>query len=373
MRVQKSAATFRGEHCRSIVEWQGSDSRFLGRGTVPVTEDDSRAWGYWTELKLKILSDYLPAFTRASQRLTDKIYLDLFAGRPENIGKLTRKPIDGSARRALDAKPAFTQVSLFELGDNAKLLRADVEARHPGRRGVRVYEGDCNDTITKALEELRPWNWAPTFALLDPDFLGIKWSTLKQLAEFKRADKWKTELLILIGHGYLPRTLEVRQENMNAKVADRLGDLIGCDDHLPIIRGLRDGKLNANQFGDEIVNLLRVRLEVELGYKTTHALTFRNVSGRVLYDMVFATDHWAGDEIIRAVYRNVSVEQEHRRAAESTLRRVLRKQAKETPAGQDMLFGAEEVPYAPPLRITEYQHTPIRRPFGFTRPFPERP
>lgn len=340
-----------------------------------MADEDTRAWGYWTELKLKILADYLPAFTRASKRSSDTIYLDLFAGRPENTNKLTGRQFDGSARLALDAKPAFKHVSLFELEPVADLLEADVRQRHPGRQEVRVYRGDCNENIGQALADLAKWNWAPTFALLDPDFMGIRWPTLEALAGFKQPGKWtsevrKAELLILIGHGYLPRSLQVRKELMNAKVAEGLDDLFGFGDWKPIVLGLRDEKLNAEQFGDELVNLLRCRLELTLGYKTTHALTFRNVNGRALYDMVFATDHWAGDEIIKAVYRSVSAEQEVRRSAAKTLRTVKRKQVKEEAVGQASLFGAEEVPFAIPMRIEDYQHTSIRKPFGSKRPFP---
>src|SRR3954451_7976538 len=39
-----------------------------------------RPWGYWTEVKLEILGDYLNAFLTASQSQREVIYLDAFAG-----------------------------------------------------------------------------------------------------------------------------------------------------------------------------------------------------------------------------------------------------------------------------------------------------
>jgi len=39
-----------------------------------------RSWGFWTEQKLAMLADYLPAFTTASKKAPTKLYLDLFAG-----------------------------------------------------------------------------------------------------------------------------------------------------------------------------------------------------------------------------------------------------------------------------------------------------
>ncbi len=43
-----------------------------------------RGWGYWTEAKLDILSNYLPAFTTASKKAGKTVYLDLFAGSAAN-------------------------------------------------------------------------------------------------------------------------------------------------------------------------------------------------------------------------------------------------------------------------------------------------
>jgi hypothetical protein len=44
-----------------------------------------RSWGWWTEQKLDILGDYLAAFTTACKRAGQTVYLDLFAGQPDNV------------------------------------------------------------------------------------------------------------------------------------------------------------------------------------------------------------------------------------------------------------------------------------------------
>jgi three-Cys-motif partner protein len=62
-----------------------------------------------------MLSDYLHAFTTASQRAGRTLYLDLFAGEDRNLSRETGEEISGSPRRALDTTPPFSKVVLFEL------------------------------------------------------------------------------------------------------------------------------------------------------------------------------------------------------------------------------------------------------------------
>jgi three-Cys-motif partner protein len=73
-----------------------------------------RPWGFWTESKLHMLSDYLPAFATASKRAPSTVYLDLFAGQAENVSRETGQPIAGSLLRALRTEPPFTVVRGFE-------------------------------------------------------------------------------------------------------------------------------------------------------------------------------------------------------------------------------------------------------------------
>ena len=45
----------------------------------------ARRWGFWTRGKLDILRDYLDAFTTATKnKASERLYLNLFAGDPEN-------------------------------------------------------------------------------------------------------------------------------------------------------------------------------------------------------------------------------------------------------------------------------------------------
>jgi hypothetical protein len=47
---------------------------------------------------------------------------------------------------------------------------------------------------------------------------------------------------------------------------------------------------------------MRWRLEHDLGYMTTLDFQVINTSGRGIFDMIFATDHWAGEKIMTELY-----------------------------------------------------------------------
>ncbi|HXN59496.1 MAG TPA: three-Cys-motif partner protein TcmP [Acidimicrobiales bacterium] len=88
----------------------------------------TRSWGFWTSYKLDLLQRYLEAFTTAAKRSPEIVYLDLFAGEPENIDRMTKLPIDGSPRIALGVTdPPFTRLLFFELGPNVTRLREALE------------------------------------------------------------------------------------------------------------------------------------------------------------------------------------------------------------------------------------------------------
>jgi three-Cys-motif partner protein len=262
-----------------------------------------KPWGWWTRHKLQILGDYLQAFATASNTLEERIYLDLFAGWPENVSRETEEPILGSVHRALRADPPFTRVDLFEMGSKAWDLEAEVRRAYPGRPGICVYEGDCNSTVSRALGDLRARrvDWAPTFAFIDQFDSELHWSTLQQLSRFRRG-KTKAEMWILFGTGFYPRGLNLHGEAMNASYGDTITQMLGSEQWIPIATARRRNLLDPAQARSEWVNLMRWRLENDLGYAHSYGFTMKNTNGHDLYDMIFVTDHHAGDKIMRHLY-----------------------------------------------------------------------
>ena len=313
-----------------------------------------RTWGYWTRGKLDVLRRYLEAFAKASTRAPERIYLDTFAGVPENEDRLSGEAIEGSARLALGVgDPPFTKVRLFELEANAEELEQTLRDDFPGR-DIAVYGGDCNEQVAVALADLAEFNWAPTFAFVDPNGHEAEWRTLELLAGFKRKGKPKVELFLLFASPMFTRLLKtdgsVREEDKQAITA-----VYGTDDWLHIYHARLDGEITPSEAQLHYLNLMRWRIEGELGYEWTHPLEVRNEQGRVIYYMIFATDHEAGDRIMRHIYAMAAAEFPAMREEA----RRMRKRKEDDEAGIVPLFDDLE-DFAGPIQRGErfYEHEP---------------
>lgn len=281
-----------------------------------MTPESGRSWGYWTRAKLGILSDYLDAFLTASGGQQERVYLDAFAGEGTGMDRLTGEEFMGSARIALEAtEPGFTRFRFFELGKRAQDLEAKLRVDYPGK-DIRVYEGDCNETIPQALLDLKTVRWAPHFAFLDPDGMELGWSTIETLANHKRGyrsptsnkPEFKVEAWMLFPSGGLVRTLALDSEKMSPADALRATALFGTDQWRAIYERRLAKTLSGGEARDEYVNLMRWRLERDLGYRWTHPLELRNTTGAILYHMIFATDHQAGTDIMGHIYAQAAAE-----------------------------------------------------------------
>lgn len=73
---------------------------------------------------------------------------------------------------------------------------------------------------------------------------------------------------------------------------------------------------------------MRWRLENALGYKWTHALELMNERDQPLYDMIFATDHDAGNRIMASLYNSAESELSAMRQAAIERRRLLDEEAR---------------------------------------------
>jgi three-Cys-motif partner protein len=320
----------------------------------------ARTWGYWTEAKLDILEEYLPRFTTASRNKAQgtTVYLDLFSGEPDNLARGTARRIDGSAKRALEVKPPFTRVCLFELPGPARRLETELRAAYE-KREVCVYAGDCNITIDRALADLADLRWAPTFAFIDPYAAEIHWRTLQKLAAHKRGSRFKVELWLLFAHAQLPRGLGVDGEVTYENFAPKTSRLFGCDDWKDIHQARRDREISGEEFRDELVNLMRWRLERKLHYRVTHALELKNTRGVPVYSMVFATDNEAGHEIMSAIYAKASMRHPQMQAEAAAVAQANREAEKGI---QGLFPPLARTPQAP----VKYQHSPPRPPYRLT-------
>lgn len=267
----------------------------------------ARQWGFWTKGKLDILRDYLDAFTTASKSSREILYFDLFAGEPVNVNRIMQEPIESSPWVALGTKSApFSRLRFFELS-YAKTLEDALQADFP-QRDLKVYSGDCNETIHAALDELAPLSWAPAFAFIDPNGPDVAWTTLEALASFKAGRRYKVELWMLLPVPMFVRFLRVDGAEVRPQDERRITSLYGTDQWKTIYEARVNDELQPASATDEYVNLMRWRLENTLGYKRVHTFEVRNEQGQPIYFLLFATDHEAGDRIMSHLYRRAFVD-----------------------------------------------------------------
>lgn len=285
----------------------------------------ARQWGYWTRGKLDILHDYLTAFTTASSRAPERIYIDLFAGMADNRDRLTNERISGSPRIALSIdSPYFTRLVFFELDQQAATLERSLRSEFPHRE-FAVIPGDCNSTIHKALADIRHANRAPTFAFIDPNGPDIHWTSLMAIARFKRRGSTKAEIWLLFPESMfirmLPKTGHVREKD-----AARITAMYGSQEWRAIYDARVARELTPSDARDEYLNLMRWRLENRLGYRQSHFLEIRNEQGNIMYHMIFATDSEVGTKIMSYLYAKAAAEFPAMREEARRLRRDIEEQ-----------------------------------------------
>ena len=317
--------------------------------------------GYWTEVKLDVLSKYLTAFNSASRRAKSTVYLDLFGGSLSHTLEDSGKTFPGSTARAICTEPQFSRLVFWELDAQAAALKSDLEKEFPGDERYRVIAGDCNRFLEMGLESVKDLQWAPTFAFIDPKGLEVEWTTLDTLSKWRKDRKErKVEMWILVPEPAFARVLGLRGTR-GETWPEQLTRYFGTDEWIANYQRRQSGEFSPARARDEFVNLLRWRLENVLGYQWTHDLKLTNVSNHPVYTMVFATDAPPGNKIMTSIYRGTRTQGiPEKRSQAVANRQARRREAK----GLLTLFdpGAPKVPsweykhidpWAPPIKLPE--------------------
>src|SRR5258708_5611001 len=161
--------------------------------------------------------------------------------------------------------------------------------------------------MNKVLSDLQAYAWAPTFAFIDPNGPHAHWTSLEALARH-RTGEHKVELWLLLPVDLFVRTLPVDGTLVTDANAAVLTSMFGTDHWRVIYRARLAGELEPAEAPEEDGNLLRRRLQRDLGYRWTHPLEMLNEQNRPIYHMIFATDHVAGTRIMSHIYSDAAEE-----------------------------------------------------------------
>ncbi|HOL32143.1 MAG TPA: three-Cys-motif partner protein TcmP, partial [Anaerohalosphaeraceae bacterium] len=135
--------------------------------------------GYWSEIKLEILSKYAPAYTSIMSKqsfVKGYYYIDGFSGHGIHKSKTRDDFIQGSPSIALNTTPPFTEYFLIDLNSRKVEHLRQLAA---GRSNVHVYEGDCNEILLKKIFPVIKYEqYKRALCLLDPYGLHLNWDVI---------------------------------------------------------------------------------------------------------------------------------------------------------------------------------------------------
>lgn len=163
--------------------------------------------GDWTEQKLDILSDYLSAYNTALKNMPFcRVYVDAFAGTGyrqrrrdqfklpslfEELGQdESQQFLKGSAKRALEASPAFNRYVFVE-SDPAKIGELEnLKREHPDKAAeIHIEQGEANAFVQRYCQQ-EDWRSTRAVLFLDPFATQVEWKTIEAIAHTKAIDVW---------------------------------------------------------------------------------------------------------------------------------------------------------------------------------------
>lgn len=158
--------------------------------TIIAVEADGLAYndvGSWTEAKHRLVAYYSALFSDAMKdKWQKRVYIELYAGAGYGRIRDTERIIAGSPIQALTLKVPFDKYIFCEQ-DPLKLeaLRVRV-ARHAPLADVTFIPENCDDNVDKivdAIPRYSPSQKVLSLCFVDPNDIGIRFSTLQTLAK----------------------------------------------------------------------------------------------------------------------------------------------------------------------------------------------
>ena len=170
--------------------------------------------GNWTRDKLRILEDYLKAYTTALKNQSFRLwYVDAFAGTgyvnldSGNVAQSrlsiwggegddeTANILKGSARLAMEVNDRpFDEFIFIEQNFEYAIELSNLK-REFGGRNIRIVPDDANKflpdwCIDKNRQLGTPWRGERAVIFLDPFATEVDWQTIQRISETKAVDLW---------------------------------------------------------------------------------------------------------------------------------------------------------------------------------------
>ncbi|MEX2539989.1 MAG: three-Cys-motif partner protein TcmP [Actinomycetota bacterium] len=257
--------------------------------------------GSWAAVKLGIIRCYLEAFVVASTTAPHRQYAEGFSGPGINLIRESGTRLWGSPMISLSVEPVFDRCLFMDTGQsNVEALASRTEQF---RDRAHVRQGDCNKDIVTEMQS-RFDKTSPTLCLLDPEGAELAWQTVESIAAYKTS-KWKAEQLILLATDTGFTRLLFLHAPLERWAEERVTALFGNERWRQTFERRRAGAITADEARTEYVQLYTEGLR-NLGYANVLERPVQAApGGRILYFLVFATDHDAGARIMDHCFDNV--------------------------------------------------------------------
>jgi three-Cys-motif partner protein len=255
-------------------------------------EPEADPIGFWSEIKLEILRQYLQPYARIMGNQSwcrGFWYIDGFAGKGRHISETTGEVVKGSPLIALDTEPPFERLVFIDL-DPAHLewLRQKVSDRPE----VTLVCGDANQAVLGILDQL-PWESRKrAVCLLDPYGLHVEWGVVEKAGKQRTIDLFLNFPVVDVNRNALRGELDLVSPETRCRMTALWGDESWVD--LCFAQPQRD--LFGSEFRRKVrgyrplKDAFRNRLKERAGFAAVpEPILMRNEQGGPLYYLFFAT------------------------------------------------------------------------------------
>ena len=234
----------------------------------------------------KYLEAWLPIMGSYDKNL---VYVDGFAGPGVYSGGEDGSPIialNVAKAQRVSIPDNLSMLFIENYKDRFVLLAntiKELSATQPPHVHIKTADTDFENTMTSILDDLDKDNekLAPTFAFLDPfGYSDFSMDLVRRLLSYE-----KSEMLITFMNRDINRFLEVTRGSIS-----RMFGSPDCFD--------RKNKKAGEDDRDFLVRVYKEQL-LKNGAKHTRSFEMRDSNDNVIYNMIFATKHWRGLEVMK--------------------------------------------------------------------------
>jgi len=261
--------------------------------------------GYWSEVKLDIISKYASAYSTIMNKhkeIRSYLYIDAFAGAGVHVKKQTHEFVTGSPLNALVISPAFSEYHFIDLdGDKVEKLRLVVG----DRREVLFHKGDCNRILlVDVFPKCRYEDYRRALCLLDPYGLNVNWEVLQRVGEMKSIEVFYNFMIMDANMNVLWRSPDKVQASQVARMDAVWGDHSWRDVAYTKMPGLF-GEMEEKATNKAVIDAFRDRLKKVAGFEyVPEPVPMRNSKGSVIYYLFFASPNRTGAKIVKDIFDN---------------------------------------------------------------------